>query len=177
MIISAPYRSGGTSLAIKLAADHGLIFAGQIDNNSVVETRLEDKNKVHEYDNQPDHTINDIVKILIDDSGHVVLNNSNPALFSRTTHFIIRRDMSRVYSSMYWLMSKFYPNMGVWTVDMMFKRITFFNALLLSHLKETNTTPFILEDQQWYKPTPEHEIPKEFSDLISKYTSYLEKFK
>lgn len=177
MIISAPYRSGGTSLAIKLANEHNLIFAGQVDNNSVVETRLEDKNKVHEYDNQPDHTINDVVRILIDDSKHVVLNNSNPALFPRSTHFIIRDDMSRVYSSMYWLMSKFYPNMGVWTVDMMFKRISFYNATLLAYLKATNTTPLILEKQEWYTPTPEHEIPSEFYDLISKYTGYLEEFK
>lgn len=176
MIISAPYRSGGTSLAIKLAKDNNLIFAGQIDNNSVIATRIEDKNKVHEYDNQPDHSINDIVSMLIDDSKHVILNNSSPALFPRSSYFIIRKDMSRVYTSMYWLMSKFYPAMSMWTVDMMFTRLTFYNAMLLGYIKQTNITPLVLEEQEWYTPTIEHTVPKEVLDLVNQKIEYLKEF-
>lgn len=177
MIVTAPYRSGGTSLALKMAKDHNLIFAGQLDTNSVPFTRLEDKNSVHEYQNQPDHSVNDLVKLLIDDTNHVILNNSHIGLFNRSTHFIIREDWTRMYSSFYWLMSKFYPKMNLWNVDMLFKRATFFNASLLSYLKTTGTVPLILEEQDWYTHKVEHDIPSEYMALIGKYTNYLKEFK
>lgn len=177
MIVSAPYRSGGTSLCTILASEHNLRFAGQIDNNAVPFTRMEDKNFIHEHQNQPDHTINSITKLFIDDTNDIILNNSNPALFSRSDYFIMRSDMSQVYSSMYWMMAKLYPNMGKHPVEMMFKRITFYNALFLDYLKETNTKPLILEEQSWYRHKENHIVPKEIQDMIPTYTAYLEAFK
>lgn len=177
MIVSAPYRSGGTTLCNKLAKEHNLIFAGQIDNNTVEFTKLEDKNLIHEYQNQPQHTITDIVKMLADDSKVVILNNSSTALFNRSTHFIVRDDFSRVYSSIYWMMAKIYPKMGPMLVESMFKRITFYNAALLAHLKMTGTVPLLLEKQDWYVPTTEHVIPQEISQMISPHIEYLKEFK
>lgn len=177
MIVSAPYRSGGTSLCTILAKEHNLHFEGQIDNNAVPFTRMEDKNFIHEHQNQPDHTINSITKLLIDDSGSIVLNNSNPALFVRSDYFIVRQDFSQVYASMYWMMAKLYPTMGKHPVEMMFKRITFYNALFLDYLKETGTKPLILEEQSWYVPKDNQVIPKEIQDMIPTYTTYLEAYK
>ena len=177
MIVSAPYRSGGTSLCIQLAIQYGLEFAGQIDYNAVPFTRMEDKNSIHEYNNQPDHTVQDINRLLIDDSNSIVLNNSNPALFARTNYFIMRRDMTQVYASIYWMMNKLYPNMHMNTVEVMFKRITFYNALFLDYVKTTGTTALILEEQPWYQPKEPQAIPEQIQHMIPTYIKYLEEFR
>ena len=84
MIVSAPYRSGATSLCIELARQHNLTFAGQIDQNSIPFTTSEDKNLIHEHTNQPVHSIEGLVDMFDNDSQVVILNNSMPALFPRT---------------------------------------------------------------------------------------------
>lgn len=177
MIISAPYRSGGTSLAIKLAEQNELKFVGQIDHNTIQFTKIEDKNTIHEYANQPMHTFDDVANWFIDDSDVVILNNSNPALFSKTHTFIIRDDFYRCYSSIYWMMAKLYPLMQPHHADHLFRKVTYFNALLLTHLKMYFIKPLILEEQDWYVDTPMHDIPPVIRRLAYRHVNYLKDLK
>ena len=172
MIVSAPYRSGGTSLSLRLSEQYNLKFVGQIDSNTVSFTKVEDKNLIHEYQNQPMHTFNDIGTWLLDDSDVVILNNSNPALFSKTHSFIVRKDFTRCYTSMYWMMTKL-SQMQHTQVDYMFKKITYFNALLITYLKKNNITPLVLEEQEWYMHTVEHDVPNIITLLAKKHNNFL----
>ena len=176
MIISAPYRSGGTSLAIQLSKVNNLLFVGQLDNNSIEFTKVEDKNSIHEYHNQPMHTLDEVDSWLKDDTDVVILNNSNSALFHKTHTFIVRDDMLRCYTSIYWMLRKLYP-MSPMQTEMLFKRITFFNGLLFTHLKRNNITALILEEQYWYTPTKEHYVDGPIKELAKKYVDYLKEIK
>jgi hypothetical protein len=174
MIITAPYRSGGTSACIAVADQYKLSFAGQIDVNTVPFTRTEDKNLVHEHDNQPDHTVRSIINMLNDHSEVVILNNSNPALLKQTDIFLMRYDMARVYYSMFKLTLKFYPRMPSTMAESLFKRITFFTACMKVYMKDNHIVPSILEEQPWYIPKEYEPIPRHMQDMIDPHITYLQ---
>jgi hypothetical protein len=176
MIVTAPYRCGGTSLALKLAQEHNLVFAGQIDSNSVAYTRMEDKNTVHEYQNQPEHTIEIVNSLLTNHTNHVILNNSNVALFKETDFFIKRRDMMSSYTSFIWLMKRFYPNLSKTYVESMFKRRVFFDAMMLHHCKVNGIAPLVLEEQDWFNETEPKPVEQWIIDLARPHVEYLKEF-
>lgn len=172
MIVSSPYRAGGTYLAIKLANENNLKYVGQIDNNTVQYTQIEDKNLIHTYKNQPLHTFSDINKWMKDDSDVVILNNSNPALFHRTDTFIMRKDFTNCYISIYNVMFAIHQ-MPLHVVDNMFKRITFFNGMMVTYIKENNITPLILEEQEWCAEVEDFEVSVPIRSLIDEHVKYL----
>lgn len=174
MIVSTPYRCGGTSFCIEQARMYGLTFAGQIDPNTLPFTRSEDKNAVHEHKNQPDHTVDTLFDIYDRGGiGYVVLNNSNPALFKQSTHFLLREDIGRVYSSMVELVGKMYPRLNDVVIDSMFKRITYFNVLYLTHLKRYNIAPLILEEQPWFQLKKQSIVPQVLQEKIKPHIEFL----
>ena len=176
MIISAPYRSGATSLSLHLSSVHDLEFAGQVDYNSLEWTRLEDKNLVHEHKNQPDHSVDKLVDIFSNHSQYVVLNNSMPALIPASEYFIVRQDLAQSYYSLYLILNKIYPNINRFAVESTFKKMSFFNSILLAHCKKSGITPLILEEQPWYVPKSKYVIPNEFQDLIQVHVDFVKSF-
>ena len=176
MIISAPYRSGATSLCLHLAETHQLKFAGQVDHNSVEWTRIEDKNLVHEHKNQPDHSVDQLVDIFCDHSQHVVLNNSMPALIPASEYFIVRKDLAQSYYSLYLILNKIYPNINKFAVETTFKKMSWFNSILMAYCKKSGIKPLILEEQPWYISKSQYEIPKEFHDLIKMHVDFVKSF-
>lgn len=173
MIISAPYRSGATSLCLHLAAQNNLEFAGQVDHNSLPWSRTEDKNLVHEHKNQPDHSVDQLVDIFSDHSKYVVLNNSMPALIPASEYFIVRQDLAQSYYSLYLILNKIYPNINRFAVETAFKRMSYFNSILLAYCKKSKITPLVLEEQPWYVPKLGYEIPQEFQVLIQPHVDFV----
>ena len=173
MIISAPYRSGATSLSLQLAEQHGLEFVGQVDHNTLAWSTMEDKNHLHEYKNQPDHSVDKLVDIFSDHSKYVVLNNSMPALIPASDYFIVRQDLAQSYYSLYKLLSKIYPNMNQFAVESMFKRMSYFNSILFAHCRKSGIVPLVLEQQPWYVPQPPHNIPTELYNTIQPHVDFV----
>jgi hypothetical protein len=137
---------------------------------------MEDKNIVHEYQNQPEHTIETVNELLTNHSDYVILNNSNVALFRETDYFIRRRDMMDSYTSFIWLMKRYYPNLNKTYVESMFKRRVFFDAMMLQYCKVNNITLLVLEEQDWYVETDTRQIDQWIIDLARPHIEYLKEF-
>ena len=172
MIITAPYRSGGTIFASTLANETGKRFLGQIDMHSVDFLAQVDKNKMHEIKNQPVLTLNEINDAMINDENVVILNNSNTGLFDKTSQFLIRRNIRNVYySHSRLLIDMNLPN----EVSGSMKRLSYFIGLQLLYMQSKNITPLYYEDL--YQRVTEYNMSDDINAMVEKHISYLKSLK
>ena len=99
-----------------------------------------------------------------------------PALIPASEYFIVRQDLAQSYYSLYLILNKIYPNINRFAVESTFKKMSFFNSILLAYCKKSGITPLILEEQPWYVPKSKYVIPTEFRDLIQVHVDFVKSF-